>query len=108
MSFITIGFAQMIHVFNIRSNHSIFAHNPFNNYYVDLAVIGSILLLSLVSFIVPIAEVFDMEQISTNLYLIALAMAFIPIPFVEIMKITEKLIIKNKANKNHISLLKNN
>src|SRR5699024_6488521 len=48
VAFTTLVMSQLIHVFDCRSEHSIFVRNPFENKYLVLAVISSVFLLLVV------------------------------------------------------------
>lgn len=55
VAFTTLVMAQLIHVFDCRSERGVFSRNPFSNVYLLLAVISSFLLLLVVIY-VPILQ----------------------------------------------------
>ncbi|MCM3717219.1 calcium-translocating P-type ATPase, SERCA-type [Fictibacillus phosphorivorans] len=78
VAFATLVMAQLIHVFDCRSERSVFHRNPFQNGYLVLAVISSILLLLVVMYIQPLQEIFHTVPLSVRQWLLVLGMASIP------------------------------
>ncbi|MGQ4668577.1 calcium-translocating P-type ATPase, SERCA-type, partial [Metabacillus halosaccharovorans] len=58
IAFATLVMAQLIHVFDCRSEKSIFERNPFGNMYLIGAVISSILLMLVVIYYPPLQPIF--------------------------------------------------
>jgi Ca2+-transporting ATPase len=48
MTFITLSCSQVIHAYNMRSERSLFKMNPFGNKKLNLAALGSLLLVAFV------------------------------------------------------------
>lgn len=86
MAFIVLALTQLFHSFNMRSNHSLFHIGPFSNGKLNGAALISAILVALVVFIRPIANVFGLIQLPAMLYLKALGLAFIPIIVLELTK----------------------
>ncbi|WP_217585660.1 calcium-translocating P-type ATPase, SERCA-type [Lentibacillus saliphilus] len=63
-AFATLVMAQLIHVFDCRSEHSIFARNPIGNPYLVLAVLSSVLLLMIVIYWPPLQPIFSTTHLS--------------------------------------------
>lgn len=78
VAFATLVMAQLIHVFDCRSERSVFHRNPFQNGYLVLAVISSILLLLVVMYVPPLQEIFHTVSLSLRQWLLVLGMASIP------------------------------
>jgi P-type Ca2+ transporter type 2C len=78
VAFATLVMAQLIHVFDCRSERSVFHRNPFQNGYLVLAVISSILLLLVVMYVQPLQEIFHTVPLSVRQWLLVLGMASIP------------------------------
>lgn len=78
VAFTTLVMAQLIHVFDCRSSRSIFHRNPFQNKYLVLAVISSILLLLGVLYIKELQPIFKTVPIGLKEWIIALIFAGIP------------------------------
>lgn len=66
MAFATLVMAQLIHVFDCRSDISVFHRNPFENKYLLLAVLSSLLLLIGVIYIEPLQPIF--RTVPLNLF----------------------------------------
>lgn len=86
MAFMVLSLMQVIHAFNMRSDHSLFASNPFGNRSLNVAVIISTALILLVLFVPPIQLVFGLVALPIKYYLIGLGCALIPVPVMELAK----------------------
>ncbi|KZE65814.1 ATPase [Fictibacillus phosphorivorans] len=78
VAFATLVMAQLIHVFDCRSERSVFHRNPFQNGYLVLAVISSILLLLVVMYVEPLQNIFHTVPLSVRQWLLVMGMASIP------------------------------
>jgi P-type Ca2+ transporter type 2C len=78
VAFATLVMAQLIHVFDCRSDRSIFHRNPFENLALIIAVLSSILLILIVIYYPPLQPVFHTVAISGRDWLLILAMSAIP------------------------------
>src|SRR5690606_9964286 len=58
IAFATLVMAQLIHVFDCRSNHSIFHRNPLENRWLVLAVLASTAMLVSVIYIDVLQPIF--------------------------------------------------
>ena len=96
MAFLTMSMAEIFHSFNMRSQRqSIFAMKCQNVYLWGAAILS--LVLTLVVLYVPFLQVaFSFEHISFLEYGIALCLAFMIIPLVEIVKAIQRAIAKRK------------
>jgi Ca2+-transporting ATPase len=86
MAFIILSSSQVIHSFNMRSNHSLFKKGVFTNKYLNGAAGISIALIALVVFISPISKAFALTQLPGWMYLLALGLALIPVLVLELSK----------------------
>lgn len=86
MAFTILALTQIIHSFNMRSDHSLFKIGVFSNKYLNGAACVSIALVALVVFIPPVASVFRLTRLSGGMYLSAIGLACIPIPVLEFLK----------------------
>lgn len=88
MAFITIVFAQLIHVNNIHSNtKSLFKFNPLKNKTLILAILASSALMLTVVFVPTFAAAFKLVSIDTTHWIICLSLAFAPVLVVELFKL---------------------
>ncbi|TFJ94596.1 calcium-translocating P-type ATPase, SERCA-type [Lentibacillus salicampi] len=78
VAFTTLVMAQLIHVFDCRSEHSIFSRNPFENKYLALSVLSSVLLLLVVIYWEPLQPVFHTLALSFRDWMLILALSFLP------------------------------
>ncbi|MBM7692329.1 Ca2+-transporting ATPase [Peribacillus deserti] len=78
VAFATLVLAQLIHVFDCRSEKSIFARNPFGNLYLVVSVISSLLLMLVVIYYKPLQPIFHTVPIRLNEWLLIIGMASIP------------------------------
>ena len=96
MAFMILGLSQVIHAYNMRSEHSIFEIGPFSNSKLNLASLFSICLMLIVLF-TPVRYAFALTLLKPRLYLIALGLIFAPVVITEMGKIIIHL-IKRKKN----------
>jgi len=86
MAFIVLALSQVFHSYNMRSTHSLGKIGPFSNKYLNQAAIISIVLTLLVALIPPVATAFALVPLHPVMYVIALGLALVPIPVLEITK----------------------
>ena len=98
MAFLTLSMAEIFHSFNMRSQRqSVFSMKCHNKYLWGAAILS--LVLTLVVLYVPfLADAFSFEHISFLEYGIALALAFLIIPMVEIVKAIQRALEKRKKH----------
>lgn len=91
MAFVTLCMIQLFHVYNCKSDYSLFEKNPFKNKPLNYAfVIGMVLIVLPV--VVPfVAKFFGLVALNVAQWGIAVACALAVVPLVEL----EKLIINN-------------
>jgi Ca2+-transporting ATPase len=78
VAFATLVMAQLIHVFDCRSEKSVFARNPFGNKYLVWAVISSIALMLVVIYYPPLQVIFHTVPILGKDWLLIIGLAAIP------------------------------
>ncbi|WP_097159530.1 calcium-transporting P-type ATPase, PMR1-type [Bacillus oleivorans] len=78
VAFATLVMAQLIHVFDCRSDTSVFARNPFENKYLVGAVISSLILMLIVIYYPPLQTVFHTVAIDVKDWLLITGLAAIP------------------------------
>ena len=96
MGFLTLNFLQLVHMFNVRTNGTIFASNPLKNKTIWIALFVGAGLTLLISLVPIIAGVFHLQSLNLTQWLIVLGFAFMIIPIVEIVKAVQRLICKNR------------
>lgn len=95
MAFMTLALSQVIQSFNMRSEHSLFKTGLFGNKKLNLSVLVSLALVAIVLF-TPLSVAFGMIYLTVEQYLIGFGLALIPVAVMELMKLIEALIKKNK------------
>ncbi|WP_026675928.1 calcium-translocating P-type ATPase, SERCA-type [Fictibacillus gelatini] len=78
IAFCTLVMAQLIHVFDCRSERSVFHRNPFQNIYLVLAVLSSVLLLLVAMYIPFLQSIFHTIPLNLRDWLLVIGMASIP------------------------------
>ncbi|RLQ95798.1 cation-translocating P-type ATPase [Falsibacillus albus] len=78
IAFATLVLAQLIHVFDCRSEKSVFARNPFGNWYLVGAVISSLLLMLIVIYTPALQPIFHTVPIIMRDWLLIIGMSAIP------------------------------
>ncbi|WP_059104673.1 calcium-translocating P-type ATPase, SERCA-type [Shouchella shacheensis] len=78
VAFLTLVMAQLIHVFDCRSEYSIYHRNLFGNLYLVGAVVISILLMLAVIYLPQLQPVFHTVPLNVREWLLVLGMAAIP------------------------------
>ena len=95
MAFLTMSMCEIFHSFNLRSQRkSIFALKSHNK-VLWAAMIGSLLLTTLVLEVPFIANAFGFTPISWTMYGIALLLAVLVIPVVELVKLVQRRFAKH-------------
>ncbi|MFC4320240.1 calcium-translocating P-type ATPase, SERCA-type [Litchfieldia salsa] len=78
IAFSTLVLAQLIHVFDCRSERSVFHRNPFQNMYLVWAVISSLLLMLVVIYYPPLQPIFHTQFIDPRDWLLIIGLAALP------------------------------
>ncbi len=86
LAFMVLALSQVLHSFNMRSNHSMFKIGVFSNHKLNWAALSSIVLIAVVLF-TPLATLFGMIFLPAKMYLIGLGLACIPIVVMELTKL---------------------
>ena len=98
MAFLTMSMCEIFHSFNMRSRRqSIFTLSRQNKWLWGSAL-AALLLTSVVIEVPALAALFEFETISLKEYGIAMGLAFLIIPIVEIIKIFQRVAAKNSGN----------
>lgn len=95
MAFLTMSMCEIFHSFNMRSRRgSIFTMNRQNKWLWGSAL-GAFVLTTAVIEIPFLAKIFEFEVISLEEYLIAMGLAILIIPIVELVKIGQRKFSKD-------------
>ena len=99
MAFLTMSMCEIFHSFNMRfQRRSIFSGRSHNK-VLWAAMLGSLLITTLVLEVGPIADAFGFTPVGWAEYGIALALAVLVIPVVELVKFFQRRAARRKAAK---------
>ena len=99
MAFFTMSMCEIFHSFNMRSQRGSSVALLFKGHHnVALygAMIGSLLLTTAVVEIDFLSNLFGFAHLNLTAYLISLGLAFLVIPIVEIVKLFQRKLGKNR------------
>ena len=97
MAFLTLSLAEIFHAFNMRSlKGSIFTMKNQNWWLIGAGLLSFLLTTAVVELL---PHIFDLHHLNITEYLIALGLAVLTIPIVEIVKLIQRAVAKKK-NKN--------
>ena len=90
MAFLTLSMAEIFHSFNMRSLHgSIFTMKNQNKWLLGAGVL-SLILTTLVVEVPFLSKIFEFAHLNWTEYLIALGLAILTIPVVELVKLIQR------------------
>ncbi|MDT9023865.1 cation-translocating P-type ATPase [Rossellomorea yichunensis] len=78
VAFATLVMAQLIHVFDCRSEVSVFSRNPFGNMYLVWAVLSSLVLMLLVIYIPSLQPIFHTVPIVLKDWFLIIGLSSVP------------------------------
>ena len=91
MAFSVLSISQLVHAFNMRSEHSVFSVGLFSNIYLVGAFIAGLLLQCSVVSIPPLAALFKVTPLSGMQWLIVAGLSAAPLVIVELQKLVSGL-----------------
>ncbi len=94
MGFLCLNLIQLVQMYLVRTNHSIFKSNPFKNKLMNLSFVVGVGLLLFIMLVPHVNSVFHIANLTLNQWLISIGFALIPIPVTEIVKL-----VQHSANK---------
>ncbi len=94
MAFLTMSMCEIFHSFNLRSQRKSVFTLKSQNKVLWAAMLGSLLLTTVVIEVGPIARAFGFTPIEWREYGISMALAFLVIPVVEIVKAIQRAVKK--------------
>ena len=104
MAFLSIGFLELIHSFNVKNERSIFEAGLFENKYLVGSFVLGIFIQTIVVVIPAFANVFEVVHLNLTQWIITVAISILPVPVIELQK---KLDAKNKNTENNKEEKKN-
>ena len=98
MAFLTLSLVEIFHSFNMRSRRgSVFGMHSQNK-WLWLSMAASLILTTAVIYIPPLRSAFGFELISLAEYLVAIALAVLIIPIIEVVKLIQRKVCKEKKD----------
>jgi Ca2+-transporting ATPase len=94
MAFLTMSMCEIFHSFNLRSQRKSVFSLKGQNKVLWAAMLGSLLLTTIVIEVGPIAHAFGFTTIGLTEYVISMGLAFLVIPVVEIVKLIQRAVSK--------------
>ena len=86
MAFLAIGFLELIHSFNIKSDKSIFKSNLFENKYLLGSFVLGVFIQAIVVVVPVLANIFEVVPLSLTQWIVTACISMLPIPIVELQK----------------------
>lgn len=99
MAFLTLSMMEIFHSINMRSQRGSLFTIKTMNWALFGAMLASWILTAAVIYVPFLSELFDFQHISLTEYAIAMLIAIMIIPLVELVKLIERLLMKAKAKK---------
>ncbi len=94
MTFAVLAFAQLTHVFNVRSNY----YSAFRNFFSNKYLLGAIVIVASLMLIVlevpALHDIFHLTTLTKEQWIWVIGLALMPFPIVETVKGIKRLIIK--------------
>lgn len=101
MAFATLSLSQLVHAFNVRSEHSLFKAGFLKNKYMLLAAGVSVLLLILVLF-TPLRNIFGLTVLNSSEWLEVILLSILPFIICEIVKLVRHMIKEKREESKEI------
>ena len=86
MAFAVLALSQLVHVFNVRTAHSLFEVGLGRNGYMFGATLLSLFLIAVVLAIPFLRDVFEVVAMNGTEWTIVIGLSLLPIPIVEAAK----------------------
>ena len=96
MAFAVLSISQLVHAFNMRTEHSIFSISLFSNLYLVGAFLIGVLLQAGVIMIPVLSTIFKVQCLNIVEWGIVALLAFIPIVVVELEKWKDRIFMKKQ------------
>ena len=97
MAFLTMSICEIVHSFNMRSQRkSVFALHSHNK-VLWAAMLGSLVLTTVVLEVPPIAAAFGFTPVGLTEYLVALGLALLVLPIVELVKALQRAAARRRG-----------
>ena len=93
ITFFSLAFAQLWHVFNLPSRKiSFFKNEVTQNKFVWSALLLCLIIILVFDFVTPLSKILGLEPLHLNIWFIIVATSFIPVVFIQLLKRVIKVI----------------
>ncbi len=96
MAFLTMSMAEIFHSFNMRSQRGTIFNLKSQNMFLVGSAVAALLATTIVTEVPFIANAFGFAPVSLTEYFVAIGLGILVIPIVEIVKVIQRAINKNK------------
>ena len=96
MAFIALGLLELVHSFNIKSEHSIFETGISDNKFLIGSFLLGILLQVIVVIIPSFANIFSLVTLNQRQWMYTIIISILPIPIIELQKKVNGMRLKTK------------
>jgi Ca2+-transporting ATPase len=96
MAFLTLSMAEIVHSLNMRSQRESIFKIKGQNKFLNLSAVAAFLLTTLVCEIPLLANAFGFAPVSLEEYGVAIGLALLMLPLVEIVKLIQRLMARRK------------
>ena len=103
MAFASLGFLELVHSFNIRSEKSIFKIGVFKNLYLIGALLVGVLLQTIVILIPAFAKIFSVVPLNKIQWIYTIIISILPIFIMEGQKKLNEIKYENKIYRYRIN-----
>lgn len=90
MAFVILAWSSVAHIFNVRSDKSIFTIGFLSNRGLFFSAICSMLIILGLAIIPPLANMFFLVEMSLTHWILAFILSMFPLLFVEIQKLIQR------------------
>jgi Ca2+-transporting ATPase len=90
MAFVSLVLIQFFKAYNFRSDHNSVLNHPFANRWLNLAILGDLLMLALILYVPFLQDMFGTFSLPLTDWLIILSLAFTISPVLEFTKWMER------------------
>jgi Ca2+-transporting ATPase len=86
MTFLSLVLIQFFKAYNFRSDRHSVLNRPFANRWLNLAIVGELLLLPVILYVPFLAEAFDTAPLQGGDWLLVIGLAATVVPVLELVK----------------------
>lgn len=90
MAFMTLAASQLVHAFNVKSEHSILNKTVFSNGYLWGSLVIGLSLQFLVIYLPPLSNLFSLTELSLSQMIVSIGLALCTVGISEIVKCLSK------------------